>query len=942
MYGGFRQKFYAAGLALVGGLLSVVPSRLSAQGEPPPPGLVFDLPNPKDCGLVTRMRPNSIAPGCLQSVENIYYDQDWSMYRRNGYAKYNLTPCTGSAAIKGLWNFMGRNGVSYLVAFSGGNMFYSPGNGSCSPIVSTGWGLTATAEMQCVQAFGQLNCTDGVDAPFWTDVASSGTLTNAPYGTLIGVFRNRIIMGGISGSGTQISLSGELNPQDWQLNLYPNLSTSPAIIDISGTNDGQAVKCLLGEFQNQFLIGRDHDLYALSGYSNQDFTLRKVSNQIGCIEPKSVQEVNNQLIWMSRRGIEGFTGTQIVPISYPIDPTITPILRAYGNSVSQTLTLPSDWNQGNLCASGNGACMSSTISPGDVVPSSWTITESSTTFAAGSGATVSTTVAQVTAGQAFVGSGFEEYPSISPWTVSGSWFVWPYTYNRYNDSLAACQLYGWQGENYASVNASNSGSMSETVSILEGGTLVPRYSNTYTADACTVSDIDISTQTAATFVVVVKDNRSGYTMTSPAFSKTKDIIYMTGNVAKYAGFLPNSQPFFDMPEPMYVLSSTFTSAAYDTGMSTPTYGPFVVGFSSDSISGLSFSAAASSSSNSGFDSPPIAQIPGALFSASARRYIEYNANFITTSSSMSFAVLSTVTLSASTTGYYITPCIAVSSPTSWGAFAVDAVTNGGSFSFAISTGATCNAATSPSATWNAQSPNAQISVSTGVAYIAARALFSLASATQAPTLNDMVFTWNNGSSRPPTSSVQYSNRYYLFYTTSTAAGSHNDHALVYDYNSKWTLLSDVSAYSATLYNNVPFLGDSNATGSIFQFDTGQDDAGNPYSMSFKTADMDLGNPAQRKVFQTLYLTADGPASASQNISVSCNYSLDGSSTTYPLSSTNLSEAPEASGYYVAKMPFPISQPTSGHWINLSCSYTGAQGPVRIYSLKLIYGKLSYD
>src|SRR5258708_5825487 len=85
-------------------------------------------PKFSDCGLITRTSGNlteGISPACFQSVNNLYYDEDYSLSRRGGYSKYNITACTGSQAIKGLWPFNSTNGTSYLVAFSSNSMYSS-------------------------------------------------------------------------------------------------------------------------------------------------------------------------------------------------------------------------------------------------------------------------------------------------------------------------------------------------------------------------------------------------------------------------------------------------------------------------------------------------------------------------------------------------------------------------------------------------------------------------------------------------------------------------------------------------------------------------------------------------------------------------------------------------------------------------------------------------
>ncbi len=891
------------------------------------------MPPVKDCGLITRMSANLLPPGCLQSVNNIYFDKDWSMLRRNGYSAYNVSAVTGAQPIRGLWPFKATDGTNYIIAYSTGTMFYSSGNGAFTAIPGL-QNLSTSAEMECVQALGYLNCTNGSDTPFRTNVASTQTLSSAPFGTHIGTFRNRIVIAGVSGTQTQLYLSGELDPTDWTLNLFPNLSTSPVQINISGTNDGSKINCLMGQFQGQFLAGRDYDLYALGGYDNRDFTLRKVSDQIGCIEPKSVQEVNNVLHWVSKRGVEGYTGTQIIPVSYTIDPTIRQIIAASGNSRSQLLTTQADWQSGNLSASGPGAPVSATISPANIVPSSWTVTESTTQFVTGTLVNIDTYAVPGSisliqgATAAFTNAGGESSDSTTNWPSNG--------FTNISDS----SMFGSRSFSQAT---SFSCPISITFSIVTSTNGIYSSSTVYISNGmgATSLSIDTSKMQSNTQKLAVTGYCSGGGCSAPS-ALSKLFVKGTGISLKYkdGDSSASCYPSWDADESQIITTGTYTETRYDTGFSTPTFGPLAAIISSSTAGSIVFGTKVSATSGGALDDA-VAVSNGSKIGSAQKRYIVTVASFSVTTATDTPPSMSVLALEAATTAYYITQCVTVSTPASWGRLDVNGVNNGGAFSFWISTGASCGAATASTATWNAQNPNSQIVVTTNTTTVAARALFSVDAGTQTPTLNDITFNWNTGSNRPPVSSVEYLDRYYLFYTTSTLSGAKNDHAAVYDYNNKWTLLDDVNAYSAAKYLNQPFLGDSAATGTIYQFDSGNSDNGGNFTMSFQTADLDMGNPAQQKSFKRAYLFLGAPANPSQSVNLNCSYTIDGSSTSYSFPPISLSESPEQSGYFVAKLPYPIGQATTGFWTSLGCSYTGSDGPVRIYGLRMIYENLSW-
>ena len=924
--------------------------RLAAAQAPGPKDQVFTLPNPKDCGVITRLSPNlieNISPGCLQVANNFYFDEDWSLSRRNGYALYNANPCTGLGAVKGLWPFNATDGTKYLVIFSSNTMYSSKGDGTCTAITGLSGAISSGVEMQCVQAQGQLFCGDGTDSPFYTNVTSTAILVGAPIGPLMGSFRNRILIGGVSGNLTQLYLSGELNPYDWTLPAVQS-STSPAVIGVNGVNDGMKINCLMGEFQNQYLIGRDYDLFALSGYDLRDFTLRRVSNQIGCIEPKSVQEVNNALIWISKRGVEQFTGTQINPISYVIRPSIDQIISAAGNSRSQLFTSQADFNSGTLCASGPNSCVSTTISPGDVVPSSFSVTENTTTqFAFGTLSNISTSPVSnaLTMFQgsktAFPNAGGELNSTSTNWPTQGGFNI-----------VSAFAMLGSESWTGALDNTScASGQVTFSVLDTSENVLVTKTFTVTKNLGQTNQTINIGSNSQEMVKLNVTTINNGSGCSNPTKITSESVPFINGNSVQVAyednglnsgGGNNFFRIMWDVDESGMATSGAYTQQAYDTSLATPTWGNLngtvVLGDATDAIT---FQTKVKTTSAGSFDAP-VAVANGTKILSAQKEFISGIANFSVGTTTDTPPHLTGLTLNAATTAYYITPCVLVSSPTSWGSFNVDGVTNGGAFTFWTSTGPTCAAATAINAPWIVQPANAQIVVSTATTYVAARVLFGLGSSTDTPTLNDVTFNWNTASNRPPTSSIQYKDRYYLFYTTNTVGTPVNDHAVVYDFNGKWTFFDDVNAYSATIYLNKPYIGDSNSTGNIYQFDSGLSDNGNAFTSSFQTADLDFGVPAQLKRFRRMYLFVNGPPGPSSAISVSCNYFIDGSTTSYSLSNYSLTSAPEQTGYGVAKFSFPAGNTSTAHWLNMSCNYSGSDGPLKIYGLQLVWAPINWE
>jgi hypothetical protein len=325
-----------------------------------------------------------------------------------------------------------------------------------------------------------------------------------------------------------------------------------------------------------------------------------------------------------------------------------------------------------------------------------------------------------------------------------------------------------------------------------------------------------------------------------------------------------------------------------------------------------------------------------LRAATTKQYWQYKAE-LETAISTSTPYVSTATLYAATTGAYIHACIPIGAISSWGNLNSNTITGGaGSVTHYISTGTTCNSVERDTATWTLQPANSPITVGTA-AYAGVKDVFSIGSSTDIAILQDVTVNWITGN-RPPSASSVYDSRYYLAYTTNPTA-SVNDFVLVYDKNDAPTFLDHMNCYSLSLFNRNLYCGSANATGKIFQLESGEDDDGAEFTSTIRTKAYSFGDPDAEKEFLKAYAVFAPESEEVYDINITPKYRLDMSSTAVTLNTINLGEDSTA-GILSAKIPFSASNNLTGRFMDFELSNTGKNQPWNLYGLSFYFSR--YD
>ena len=268
--------------------------------------------------------------GCSRDAQNVYFTKkNGAVIAREQYAGANSTATSASrtaismsassqGTVQWLEDFADNAGTAYTLLRSSQNITYCD---SSTPPICTflpGVVLKTTAPIQGIVALNGAWIIGGGTAPFFVgrDFAVAWFPPNAPQGTLIASFRNRILIAGVPGRESILYISGQDNGLDWTTG---NRSTSPFTMNVGGLANPELVTCLMGVQNDAFRIGTTKKLYSLLGFSQDDFRIAETAN-VGVYNARgAVVFPDGEMIWSGNDGFYSLSGNELKKISLNID-----------------------------------------------------------------------------------------------------------------------------------------------------------------------------------------------------------------------------------------------------------------------------------------------------------------------------------------------------------------------------------------------------------------------------------------------------------------------------------------------------------------------------------------------------------------------------------------------------------------------------------------------
>lgn len=268
-----------------------------------------------DKGLQEKTSVLVLTPNELQIARNVHYFESGSLTKRAGYLKRFTNALTGTPQITGLYELVKRDGTKRFITATDKIYFGAQGATDADEIPG---GLTFTTGtsgenfMSFITFNNKVIGTNGVENVWAWDIDSNASdLAGAPpVAEIIATYQNIVFLAGNSTFPYRLFFSNDGDETTW---------TGTDFIDIGDlTNPITGLAVLFGKL---YIFTR-RAIFELRGFDRDTFAVDEVSLSVGCVAYKSIVKVDNNLIFLSDRGIYSYDGINVHYLSEKIEPTI--------------------------------------------------------------------------------------------------------------------------------------------------------------------------------------------------------------------------------------------------------------------------------------------------------------------------------------------------------------------------------------------------------------------------------------------------------------------------------------------------------------------------------------------------------------------------------------------------------------------------------------------
>lgn len=266
-------------------------------------------------GLQEKTSPLVIDTSELQIARNVHYFESGSLTKRAGYIKRFTNALTGTPILTGLYELVKRDGTKRFIAASD-KIYYSVQGATSATEIPGGLtftpGITGENFMSFITFNNKAIGTNGIEVVWSWDIDNNAAILGGspPIAEIIATFQNFVFLAGNDTYPYRLYFSNDGDETTWSGTDYIDIG------DLTNPITGLAV--LFGKL---YIFTR-RAIYELRGYDRDTFAVDEVSLSVGCVAYKSIVRVDNNLIFLSDRGIYSYDGINVHYLSQKIESTI--------------------------------------------------------------------------------------------------------------------------------------------------------------------------------------------------------------------------------------------------------------------------------------------------------------------------------------------------------------------------------------------------------------------------------------------------------------------------------------------------------------------------------------------------------------------------------------------------------------------------------------------
>ena len=265
------------------------------------------LQSPGTLGLNTQDKDDVQDPRYCTQATNCVISRNGLLESRQGAARTNATAATGTPTLDVVYSYVQNDGTEIIVS-AGGNKLWS---GTTSLADETG-ALTVTDDNWQFQNYaGEVFGYNGTDAPIYWDGAAATFATIASKGTAAGIVSSKCHLSAFGRSWvvdtttvSQINYSDLLVPED-----FTNGSAGTIDLNTVWPYSNDTITCLAAH-NNNLIIFCEKSIVIYGNADNiNNIFLVEVIRDIGCIARDSVQNVGDDIFFLSNDGVRSLGRT---------------------------------------------------------------------------------------------------------------------------------------------------------------------------------------------------------------------------------------------------------------------------------------------------------------------------------------------------------------------------------------------------------------------------------------------------------------------------------------------------------------------------------------------------------------------------------------------------------------------------------------------------------